>query len=87
MAGMNQSDQIEALTRLLVHLHRRVPQARPANLRQRFDPQSPSKVAKLCGTTAETVLAWENGTLEPTTNQAIAWLTALYTADRRQAAE
>jgi len=41
---------------------------------------SASQIGKLCGATADMVYAWERGTLSPSTQQALAWLTALHQA-------
>ena len=38
-----------------------------------------SYIAKLCGSTPEMVYGWETGTLQPSTQQALAWLDALHT--------
>jgi len=81
MATMNQSEQIAALTSLVVKLHRQHGEAARLRLAAFGSTDSVSPLAKLCGTTPEVVRAWETGALEPTTTQALQWLTTLYAHD------
>jgi DNA-binding transcriptional regulator YiaG len=74
---MAQSDDIERMARILVRMHQRGGEA--AFLRQ-ASGHPVSYIAKLCGATPEQVYAWERGTLQPSTAQALAWLDALHAA-------
>ena len=74
---VTQSDDIERLTRILVRMHQRDGQA--AFLRQAAGKPA-SAIAKVCGATPEQVYAWETAALQPSTNQALAWLDALHAA-------
>lgn len=79
---MNQSEQIAALTQLVVWMHIKNGEAQALRRKAFGSVDSIGKLAKLCGTTAEIVTAWETGKLRPTPTQAIAWLTALHEHDR-----
>lgn len=68
-------DDVERLTRIIVRMHQRDGQA--VFLRQ-ASGRPASGIAKLCGATPEQVYAWERGTLQPSTAQALAWLDALH---------
>jgi len=78
---MNQSEQISALTQLVVWQHIKDGEAERLRRKAFGSTDSIGKLAKLCGTTAETVRAWETGKLRPATTQAITWLTALHEHD------
>lgn len=84
--AMNQSDQIEALTRLMVAMHRRIPGVRPKNL-MLANRREYRQVAKMTGTTVEAVRAWERGLLEPTTTQALTWLSVVHTRADQDSAD
>ena len=75
---MSLSDDLERLTRIVVRMH--VDGGRAALLRQKAG-QPASRIAKLAGTTPEAIYAFERGDLDPTTGQALAWLTAAYGAE------
>jgi DNA-binding XRE family transcriptional regulator len=72
-------DDITRLTSIVVSLHR---VQLLAQVLRRSVPITPSELGKLCGVTAETMLAWERGELQPTTQQALAWLTVLWDRQR-----
>lgn len=84
---MNQSEQITALTALVVQLHRQGGLA--IGLRQKAfglsGDSSSSMLGKMCGVSAETIYAWEKGTLEPTPTQALVWLGVLHSHKRGSA--
>ena len=44
-----------------------------------------SHIGKLCGVSASQVYAWERGTGQPTTSEALRWLTVLHEQTPRQA--
>lgn len=68
------SDDVERLTQIIVRMHQRNGEA--ARLRQATGRPA-SHIAKLAGVSAETIYAWEAGTVQPSTAQALAWLQAL----------
>jgi hypothetical protein len=69
------SDDVERLAAIVVKMHQRDGTA----ARLRIASGRPaSAIAKLCGATPEQVFAWESGTLQPSTQQALAWLGALH---------
>lgn len=74
----NLSDQVEQLTRIVVRMHQG---DRATRLRQ-ASGQPASRIAKLAGATPEAVYSWEQGTVQPSTQQALAWLGALYDSSR-----
>lgn len=78
---MNQSEQITALTKIIVDMHRRERTAERLRQKSFIKPEEDGRLAKLCGVTSETIRAWESGALDPTPTQAITWLTTLYAAD------
>jgi len=79
--SMNQSEAISTLTTLVVHLYRRDGLARRLRATAFGSTDSMGKLAKMCGTTPEVVAAWETGSLEPTTTEAMRWLTVLHAHD------
>lgn len=68
-------DDVERLTRILVRMH--VHDGLAGRLRL-ASGRDASAIGKLTGSTAEAVFAWEQGTLQPSTAQALAWLDALH---------
>jgi hypothetical protein len=88
---MNQGDMIEGLTRLVVNLHifdasdSSAGGGMARRLRYAFGGPDDGlgKVAKACGTTPEIVMAWESGTITPTTPEALRWLTYLQSSRQR----
>ena len=77
MRMANMTDDITRLALILARMHAMPVHATAATLRAGARLEV-SQVAKLCGTTGETVRAWERGTLTPTPNQALTWLSVLY---------
>jgi hypothetical protein len=85
---MSLNDDMARLTDILVALHtEQEPTALGGTVRRAerlrygafgMAADSASRLGKLCGVTAETVVAWEQGKLRPTTGQALAWLSALH---------
>jgi hypothetical protein len=74
------SDDVERLTRIVVRQHQDGYRSAEALRYASFGlgKDNARALAKLCGTTPETIVAWERGVLAPTTVQALAWLGALY---------
>lgn len=72
---MSLSDDLARLTYVVTAAHVRSGTARQLHAET---PLPTSEVAKACGTTAETVESWLDGTSVPTTGQALAWFDTLY---------
>ena len=68
-------DDVQRLTGILVHLL--VADGRTVVLRQRAKLDL-GQVGKACGVSASVVGSWEDGIAQPTTQEALAWLTLLY---------
>ena len=68
-------DDVQRLTGILVHLL--VADGRTIGLRQRAKLDL-GQVGKACGVSASVVGSWEDGIAQPTTQEALAWLTLLY---------
>jgi len=76
---VNLTDQLGAVVAILVAEHVEGGKATVLRLKRwGVTSDSTSKLAKLCGATPQQVTAWENGTLRPTTGQAIVWLQAIH---------
>jgi transcriptional regulator with XRE-family HTH domain len=69
------TDDITRLTSVVVRML--VAEGTPTRLRQRTKLDL-SQVGKACGVSASVVGSWEDGVAQPTTQEALAWLTLLY---------
>lgn len=74
---MNQSDQIESIAGILWRLHAG-PDGAAVRLRRSAHGGDPGRVAKACGIPPQMLTAWERGTVRPTTQQTLTWLSFLY---------
>jgi DNA-binding transcriptional regulator YiaG len=68
-------EDLARLTAVVANLHRVNGLAERLRRSARLEA---SEVGKLCGVTAATIFAWERGELEPTTNQALTWMSVLW---------
>lgn len=68
------ADDITRLTAIMV----RQVQGGPAALLRQQRGLPASAIGKLCGASADQVYAWESGISQPTCQQGLAWLIALY---------
>ena len=68
------SDDISRLAAIQVRQHQG---GKAERLRQQRGLAA-SAIGKACGVSASLIYEWERGTLMPTTQQSLAWLTALY---------
>ena len=68
------ADDITRITAILV----RMVQGGPAAVLRQQRGLTASAIGKACGASASQVYSWESGTSQPTTQQALAWLTSLH---------
>lgn len=73
---MAQSDDIARLTEILVRSHQGS-SGKAARLRQ-ASGLSASEIGKACGASPDQIYSWESGVSQPTTGQALAWLSVVY---------
>jgi DNA-binding transcriptional regulator YiaG len=77
MVGLvNQSEAIEQITKILIRQH--IGPGGKAEALRHLSGLPASAIGKHCGVSAETVFAWEAGTVTPTTAEGLRWLATMY---------